>query len=359
MKPVIDTLRYYIPSFLYLCIGGFVTIELLNLLITDSSMAYWILIIPMLFITILITVIGIVNMIVRFHLSRENIYVKSYDTKDLIILYVKCWLVIVCGLILSVDFYWLHDLLPQDIQDLIKGLYNLFYLICAFLTVLGLVCIFKTENLNEIRLRNTENENQLLKAQLNPHFLYNTLNNIDALIWIDQEKASSAVNTLSSLMRYLTYSSRQEKITLKEEAEHLSQLVELQKLRISKENVLNFDIDIEDENAMISPLLMIPLVENCFKHVGNLEEENAINISLKESANQLTFVTSNNVATANNDIVDNKNVKSDAKTSSKNKKGGVGLNVLRRRLQILYSNRFTFSTELKDGRYIAVLNITL
>ena len=284
---------------------------------------------------------------------RDDILIHHYDSREMLWLYLRCWLVLVCGITLAVVFYWLHNLLPETIKDLTESLYNLFYIICAFLTISSLLSIILREDLHEIKLQNAENENQLLKAQLNPHFLYNTLNNIDALVWLDQERASKAVTTLSDLMRYLTYSSKQDKIAIKEDVAHLQQLIALERLRTSNDAALSFEMNIDDEDEKIAPLMMIPLVENCFKHCGNINETDAVKISVTLKDKQLIFITDNNISQDNptEDIV---------LTQSKTKnKGGIGLVVLRRRLSLLYPKRYTLLTERKENRYNTTLRIQL
>lgn len=356
-------LKFFFIPLLYLFIGTFITIELLKIILNGSSIGYLTLLIPLTAFTVLLTVIGIVNAWVQYRVLRDDILVHSYDIKEMLWLYLRCWLVLVCGITLSVVFYWLHDLLPDVIKDLTESLYYLFYLICGFLTFMSLLSIIHREKLNEIKLHNTENENQLLKAQLNPHFLYNTLNNIDALVWIDQERASKAVTTLSDLMRYLTYSSKQDKISIKEEVIHLQQLVDLQKLRLSNDKALKFDIDIDNDEEKISPLLMIPLVENCFKHCGNINEDDAVKISLQLKNGELVFKTDNNLKDPTKDnssaeeIKDNKSTI--IKSKGKKKNSGIGLVVLRRRLSLLYNNRHSLLTKSKDRRYVTVLRIKL
>lgn len=339
--------KYFIFPLLYLFIGSFITVELLKLILHYSSYGYLVLMIPMTMLTVLLNVIGIVNAWVQYRMLREDIVMHTYDFKEMLWLYFRCWLVLICGITLAVVFYWLHDLLPDTIQSLIHELYILFYIICAFLTISSLLSIIRREDLNEIRLHNTENENQLLKAQLNPHFLYNTLNNIDALVWIDQEKASQAVTTLSDLMRYLTYSSHQKEIAIEEDVMHLTQLIELQRLRVNNANAIRFDIDIDDPKAKIAPLMMIPIVENCFKHCGNIDEDNAVSINLSLKEGKMLFATDNNLPTLQ-----------EPKRKDK-KKGGIGLVVLSRRLSLLYPKRFAISSESKDGRYSTVLSIKL
>lgn len=347
-------LKFFFIPLLYLAVGTFITIELLKILLNGSSIGYFVLLIPLTMFTVLLTVVGIVNAWVQYRMLRDDILVHRYDIKEMLWLYLRCWLVLVCGIILSVVFYWLHDLLPQEVKDLTESLYNLFYIICGFLTFAALLSIINRENLNEIKLHNAENENQLLKAQLNPHFLYNTLNNIDALVWLDQERASQAVTTLSDLMRYLTYSGKQDKISIKEEVAHLKQLIELQKLRVSNDSALTFDVQIDDENTKIAPLMMIPLVENCFKHCGNINEDGAVKISLSLKEGELVFKTNNNLPQE-----DSENSNNLEQVKNKRKSGGIGLVVLRRRLSLLYSGNYKLLAEIKDRRYLTVLRIKL
>lgn len=337
-------LKYFFLPALYLIIGSFITFTLLKAIVNYNSVGYLVLLIPMSMLTVLLTVIGIVNTWIQYRMWKEKIVMHIYGGKEILWLYFRSWLVLICGITLAVVFYWLSELLPTTIQDLIKSLNMLFYIICAFLTLMGIISIIRTEDLNEIRIRNFENENQLLKAQLNPHFLYNTLNNIDALVWIDQERASNAIVTLSELMRFFTYSSKQNYISIQEDVDHIEQLINLQKLRMQRDNSLIFNYSIDHTEQLIAPLLMLPLVENCFKHCGNLDEENAIKIDITLNNNVLTFMTDNNLP----DNIENKQ-----------KKGGVGLNVLRRRLSLLYPKRYSLLTECKDRRYHTTLTIEL
>lgn len=338
-------LSFFVFPFLYLFIGTFITIELLKIILSASSIGYMTLLIPMTQLTILLTVIGIVNAWMQYRALKHS-SVHSYGVKEMLWLYLRCWLVLSCGITLAVVFFWLHDLIPEDVQALVHNLYIFFYIICAFLTITALASIILHEDLNEIRLINSENENQLLKAQLNPHFLYNTLNNIDALVWLDQERASQAVTRLSDLMRYFTYSSKQKTVSMKEEVEHLAQLIDLQRLRVSNDQALNFSTDIDDDRQTIAPLLLIPLVENCFKHCGDIDDDNAIVIHLSVRQGEMVFTTDNNIPT-------------NPYTMSDKKKGGVGLVVLRRRLSLLYPDRYSLLNESKDGRYVVVLTIRL
>ena len=211
-------LQYFILPVIYLIIGGTVIALLMQRILNYASTMWLLLLWPMLMVTGLLTVVGIVNVWLEYRMQREPGLRVHYRKASLAWLYFRCWAVVMAGLSMAIVFAWLCQLLPSYLSELFRFYKVLFYGLCAFLTLSALMSVVLGVNLEEIRLRNAQSENQLLKAQLNPHFLYNTLNNIDALIWLDQERASSAVTSLSSLMRYMTYSARQEQVPLGDEA---------------------------------------------------------------------------------------------------------------------------------------------
>lgn len=339
-------MRYYLLPIMYLCIGGTVTAMLVQRVIHFADTVWLMLLLPMLMVTVFLTVVGVVNVWVQYRTWRESNLMRQYSLRSLLWLYVRCWAVVMSGLTIGVVFYWMHDLLPEYIQQLLESLQLLFYVMTAFLTFVALTSVVLGENLEEIRLRNAQSENQLLKSQLNPHFLYNTLNNIDALIWIDQERASTAVNSLSRLMRYFTYSARQEYVPLSDEVEHMQLLVELQRLRMPKSDSLVFEQKGEVDDMQIAPLLLTPLVENCFKHCGALDEDRAICIHLEVQQGRLLFSTDNNI-------------RQESAQQQSRRQGGVGLGVLRQRLQLLYPHRHEFVAEREGSRFKTSLSISV
>lgn len=349
-------LRYFILPLLYLSIGGIVTTMLVQRVVYYTDTLWLLLLLPMLMVTVLLTVVGVVNVWVQYRSIDEDSLMRQYGVRNLLFLYLRCWSVVMSGLILGVVYYWMHDLLADYIQDLLYWLDILFYVSCIFLTVSALMSIVRSVNLQEIRLRNAQTENQLLKAQLNPHFLYNTLNNIDALIWLDQERASAAVTSLSSLMRYMTYSSRQEHVSIAEELKAMQQLIDLQRLRTSKEDSLIFETEINAPlTTQIAPLLLMPLIENCFKHVGQLDESQAICIKLSLNDGQLLFETDNNTLLETQE----QTITKQQSHPSSQPHQGVGLTVLKRRLCLLYPDRHAFSVQQEGNRFKAKLQLSV
>jgi len=299
-------------------------------------------------------VLAAVNLWVRYRVWHDDALVmgRIYNSRRMLVLYLKCWSIVMSGLLLAWLFDWLMMYLPETLYDLTMEFRILFYVLCGLLTFFSLWSVVNGETLVELRLRAAENENQLLRSQLNPHFLYNTLNNIDALIWLDQERASSAITNLSSLMRYFTYSGKQDTVQIGEEVSHLAQLVELQRLRMPQPNNLIFTVEIDHPKQEVAPLLLLPLVENCFKHCGDLIEERAIVIEVKLKEGVLQYHSDNNMK-----VFDTDPTQTDE--AVKRQPHGLGMRILRRRLDLLYSKRFNLSLGQVEERFITDLTVEL
>lgn len=343
----LSRISYYLLPMLYLAIGGSVTAMLVQRVLYHVTSVWLVLLLPMVMVTVLLTVVGIVNVWLSYRTWRDPGLLRQYSQRSLLWLYMRCWAVVMSGLTLAVVFAWLHQLLPDYMQQLFSDLSLLFYVICGVLTLAALMSIVLGENLQEVRLRNAQTENHLLKSQLNPHFLYNTLNNIDALIWLDQERASSAVTGLSGLMRYMTYSARQEQVPLVDEVNAIRQLCQLQALRLSCPDAVRFDAPDDCRDWKVAPLLLIPLVENCFKHCGDVDQPDAICIRLELDEQRLRFVTDNTLPTPE--------AATDARPSHRK---GIGLDVLRRRLELLYPAHYAFMAEGDGQRFRTSLTIS-
>ncbi|WP_235297506.1 sensor histidine kinase [Portibacter marinus] len=197
------------------------------------------------------------------------------------------------------------------------------------------------------RKKKTENESVkaellTLKNQINPHFYFNTLNNLYALIKSDQVQAQRFVLKLSDLMRYTIYKGGQKFVTLEEEMEYLSNYIELQTSRFRRDVHVNFQTEIENTSTKISPLLFIILLENAFKHgVEKLIDGGVVDIKLKETDGQVDFQISNNYD-----------------GNGKNKMKGIGLKNLKDSLNLLYPNRHILKLDQFDNQYIAKLRIS-
>lgn len=336
---------------LYFLMGTAVSVFLVRLLLSLSAPIWFLLVIPMLLITLFISVMGLVDLWMRVRQWRVGGWERSYTMRELLWFYLRCWAVIVGGCLLALVFYVLHDLLSDDLQRLLLWLPVCFYVLCGLLTLAALLSIIRGEDLHESRLRYTQTENQMLKSQLNPHFLYNTLNNIDALIWLDQTRASVAVNELSELMRYQTYTAQQPSVTIGEELHHIEQLVALQRLRVTRPDAIACHFTVDNPQESVAPLLLMPLVENCFKHCGPFDVAGTVVLTLTLQQQALTFTTSNTLPAEG----------CQPSVATSRRKGGLGLQVFRRRLQLLYPHNHSFSAAYNADtrRYETRLQISL
>ncbi len=356
MKQFVSTFHYLLRPLLFIGAGGCISYALLSLLLSDFLSIYAWIGIPMLLITLFLMVMGIVNIWVNWHSWKDNGVFDTYSWRQLFWLYFKCFVVLFLGTTLALVFYLMLDVLPDYLQLLVRNWSIFYYIICFFLTISAFLSILRGEALQEIRLRNTQSENAMLKSQLNPHFLYNMLNTIDALIWLDSTKASEAVNQLSGVMRYLTYSARQSEVSLKEEIDNLRELVALQQLRMSNSKSITLDISVSEDvdllKMKIAPLLFLPLVENTFKHCLATDVNDAIRISLDVTLKNVTLQTDNLIS-----IDFNSSGLKEEKSSLMRRNKGVGLDTLKRRLALLYPSRNQFFSGVENGRWRSFLDI--
>ncbi len=188
---------------------------------------------------------------------------------------------------------------------------------------------FETQKLrNELLNQQQSSELALLRSQVNPHFLFNTLNNIYSLVYKKSDEAPAAVMKLSRIMRYVLYDANNEKVSLEKEVEYLKSFIELQELRINQEGYVELHIQGNLENQTISPMLLIPFVENAFKHGGKGLSPGIV-IRLSAEAGVIEFSVENH--------------KKHNPASRGQEAGGLGLQNIRRRLELLYPGKHTLT----------------
>jgi two-component system LytT family sensor kinase len=195
----------------------------------------------------------------------------------------------------------------------------------------------------ELTRKNTDIELSLVKSQLNPHFLFNTINNIDILIGIDANRASQYLNKLSDIMRFMLYETKSEMIPVSKEIEYITKYIELQKIRTSIPNYVNFIVNKHDNDFMITPMVFIPFVENAFKHSEDRKEENAIRINIVASDSFVLFECSNFFR---------------INESENGSDSGLGNDLIKRRLELLYPNNHELSMEEEGEIFHVKLKIT-
>jgi two-component system, LytTR family, sensor kinase len=202
---------------------------------------------------------------------------------------------------------------------------------------------------NERQKKEMENEKltselAFLKSQVNPHFLFNVLNNICSLARKKSDDTENAIIKLSQIMRYMIYDSRDEKVSLGKEVEYLENYIELQRMRISGRVEIRFTVEGPVDQLLIEPLLLIPFVENAFKHGISYREESAILIRLKVEGPSLEFSVENHIARNRNESLQEEN--------------GIGLKNVLRRLELLYPGRYDISLRDDGDSYKVFLKIT-
>ena len=145
----------------------------------------------------------------------------------------------------------------------------------------------------ELLEKNHKTEMALVKSQLDPHFLFNTINNIDVLIIKDPNEASKYLNKLSDIMRFMLFETKTNKIPLSSELRYIKKYIELQKIRTSNSNYVSFEILGDPEGISIAPMIFIPFIENAFKHTDNKKIQNAIKIVVQIFEDKVTLLCNN------------------------------------------------------------------
>lgn len=196
-----------------------------------------------------------------------------------------------------------------------------------------------------IRLKNQKTKNELihLQSQVNPHFFFNTLNNLYGWVEKDPSQAQKMILKLSDMMRYSIYDGQEDEVTLEQEIEYLKNYIELHKMRYLKKIDVVYNEEVDNPQIKIRPLLFIILLENAFKHgVETLRSEAFVHIDCRLKQGQLTFSIKNNF-----------------EMDKKESEPGIGIKNLRRRLELVYPKKHGLYITTEEDIYEATLNIHL
>ena len=185
---------------------------------------------------------------------------------------------------------------------------------------------------------------ELLKSQINPHFLFNTLNNIDVLILDEPKRASGYLKKLSEILRFMLYETNTERVPLANEVEYINKYIELQKIRTSNDKFVELEIVGDASVGFIAPMIFIHFVENAFKFATNKKIENAISIRLDISDNKVSFMCKNHINLT------------DATTQENY---GLGFQLIKQRLDLIYKGDYNLDVHEEDNLYIVNLEIQL
>jgi two-component system, LytTR family, sensor kinase len=194
----------------------------------------------------------------------------------------------------------------------------------------------------QLRIEKQSAELNYLRSQTNPHFLFNTLNNIYSLARDKSDLAPESILRLSKILRFMLYETKGEYISIEQELKIISDYISLEQLRYDESLRINFNHDVEDMKQAIPPLLLIPLVENAFKHgVSEIRGNAFVDIHLSVNGRQLVFT-----------------VKNSSDGSAEMIRENIGLSNIRRQLELLYKE-FSLSVAHEDSVFTATLKINL
>jgi len=212
------------------------------------------------------------------------------------------------------------------------------------LVIRGFITWYSEIKLKEALVqKNHEMELALIKSQLDPHFLFNTINNIDVLILKNAAAASSYLNQLSDIMRFMLYETKTDVIPLAKEVEYIEKYIALQKIRTANPNYIQFSVEGSLYGKTIAPMVLIPFVENAFKHTGNKKLDQAISVTIRSREKAIEFVCKNRI---------------NAHKTGLSEANGLGNGLIRKRLNLLYAERHTLIISQQENHYYVQLTIT-
>ncbi len=235
------------------------------------------------------------------------------------------------------------DYNTRDIYSLLAGTYFIVFLSVGI--KLTEFWFNEQQRKQAVVKEKVETELKLLKSQIHPHFLFNTLNNIYALTLQKSDQAPDAIIKLSELLDYLIYQGENEQVPLQKEIELIDHYMDLEKLRYGNRLEATFEKTGDPDKVMIAPVLFLPFVENAFKH-GISQSRNKVwlKIHLEISIMSIIFHIENSKPSAQ---------------LKDGPQGGIGLENLKRRLEILYKDKYSLEIHDKENIYSVILKLTL
>ena len=221
----------------------------------------------------------------------------------------------------------------------------LFFLVFTVSTCIKVIqqWLGSEERQKEVEHEKLNTELSFLKSQINPHFLFNTLNNIYSLAVVKSDATAGAVMKLASIMRYVLSENKQHLVPLEKEIKFIQDYIDLQQVRLTDKVSINFTVSGEVENMQIAPLIFIPFVENAFKYGISAKENSEINISVEVADNTIDFYSVNKVI---------------AMETDKENNNGIGLKNTKRRLEILYPNKHRLEIKNENNHFFVHLKLS-
>jgi len=305
------------------------------------------------------TITHLMIVLALFYFNYFNITPRFFRTrrfKKFILYILLVWILGV--IIMTLDSYLWHMGLDFKLGDRerpwtarswrnrsISSLFVVFFYLWSSTQVRIMLDWFRNAEIQkDLENQRLKAELSMLKLQVSPHFLFNTLNNIYSLAFQQRPQAPEAILKLSEIMRYMLYETNVDKVSLQREITHIQNFIALHELRLRKTEVL-FNIEGDYHGRQIAPMLMLPLVENAFKYGVSAKEATNICFDLRVEDNKLIFRTENRIFKQTE--------------PTRQEEGGIGLRNTRKRLDFLYPNKHQFATRSKNGTFWAELEVEL
>lgn len=282
-----------------------------------------------------------------FYLNAYYLYPRLFNKK-------WWWLYVIVGIaIVRISFYLKTGVLHLTDPAFAVTADNyriIFFPPVGFLIASIIFCVItnrikQEKREKEIKAERLDSELKLLRSQINPHFLFNMMTNMVALARQKSDLLEPSLIKLSDLLRYMLYGPGKDKLRMSEEIDYLKSYIELQQLRFGDAVQLQLDIDNSAADCFIEPMLLVPFVENAFKHGVGTTADPFIHIQLQTKNQKLFFRVTNNYN--GNDY------------SSKDNSSGIGIANVKNRLNLLYPNKHDLKTEDTGTQYQVTLNVEL
>jgi len=287
--------------------------------------------------------------------SHYSYLIKKYlpDNLKKYFLYGSCLLLLITGGETWADLVQLNQTTMNYPAHLAQTLFyfnikiNIAYWFLAVIFKIIIDWLNQVKTQKEIKAKQTETELALLKSQVHPHFLFNTLNTLYSSAYESGDDITAdGIGRLSHLLRYMLYETQTQKVPLDNEIDYLKDYISLQEMRFAQDTNVDFHITGDTGNYMVAPMLLITLVENAFKHGISPALKTSITINLIYQEEKLVF------------IVENDLLKTRSKSTLEGSAGGLGLINLKKRLTMIYPQQHSFESYNANNKFIAQLELT-
>lgn len=233
---------------------------------------------------------------------------------------------------------------PQVLERMrIRTVWLLCFIDFCFTTILGLVTELSKQRIHRQNIEAEKNKAELAlyKSQINPHFMFNTLNTLYGLFITNSEKTEEVFIKFTNLIKYMYANSEKDQIVISDEVNYIKEYIDIHALRLSNHTKVNFESEIDDNSAQIPPMIFITFIENAFKYGISSANESQIDISIVLKDNNVTFKTSNQVF------------------ANKEPSTGIGIENCRKRLELLYPKRYTLECKQANNKFETLLKMEL